>query len=104
MNIVSISAGNPICIGTSAKTAAANPFGIMKDIIATSARGVFLFINNLHRNKRPIYMSPVSIIPIRRIFPFPNCIDMPKKIKKKVFTRKITSENKVFSMLVNSIK
>ena len=31
-------------------------------------------------------------------------MDMPRKIKKKVFTRKITSENKVFSILVNSVK
>ena len=31
-------------------------------------------------------------------------MDIPRKIKKKVFTRKMTSEKSVFSMLVNSVK
>ena len=45
--------GSPMCIGTSAKTAAARPFGMMNDIIADSDIGVFFVIKNLHRINLP---------------------------------------------------
>ena len=103
-NVSIVSFAKPMCIGTSASTAAASPLGIMNDIIDTSEIGVSFGVNIRHKIRRPRYISPVKIIPTKSIFPFPNWIDIPKNIKKNVFTRNMTSENKVFSMLVNSVK
>ena len=47
------STGKPMCIGTSAKTAAAKPFGMMNESIAASAMCVFLLTKNLHKINLP---------------------------------------------------
>ena len=54
--------GRFICIGTSAKTAAARPFGKIIDIIAASEIEVPFAINRRQRHRRPIYKSVVKII------------------------------------------
>ena len=44
INIGIISIDSPMCMGNSAKTAAANPFGKIIDVITASEVDVFLFM------------------------------------------------------------
>ena len=90
--------GTPAASGMPAKTAAANPLGIIIDVMVLSKMGAVLGITKRVSTMRPTNSTNVMAKPANSDLMSANSIDIPIYTKKTVLSRNTISPKKIFSV------